>query len=150
MEVKIFTDALLEAVSLLNGQSVGFRYHRYYIYIPMEVLHELHINRTEATEREGGRGGREGGMGGREGGRERKGRRSQKYTTLQPTSSPMASWRDEVEAAVDSCIRDYLLPINAHLLVEIAVKLLVNVLSNWLPTLVVVDLIPKPWGVCYG
>lgn len=53
MEVKVFTDALLEAVSLLNGQSVSLCYHRDNVDVPMKMFHELHINRTKAREGEG-------------------------------------------------------------------------------------------------
>ena len=60
----------------------------------------------------------------------------------------MASWWDEVETAMDSGVRYHLLPINAHLLVEVAIKLLVDKLSNGLPAFVIVDLVAETRCVC--
>ena len=42
---------------------------------------------------------------------------------------PVSSWRDEIKAAVDSGVRYHLLPVNAHLLIEVFVKLLVEVFN---------------------
>lgn len=42
----------------------------------------------------------------------------------------MSSGRDEVEATVHSAVRNHLLPINAHLLVQVLVKLLLHKLQD--------------------
>ncbi len=46
---------------------------------------------------------------------------------------PVTSRRDEVEAAVNPGIWDHLLPINAHLFVQVLVELLVDILQNRQP-----------------
>ena len=46
MEVEIFSDALLEAVPLLDGEGVGLSDDRYDVHVAMEMLHELYIDRT--------------------------------------------------------------------------------------------------------
>ena len=43
---------------------------------------------------------------------------------------PVPGGGDEVEAGMDACVRNHLLPINAHLLVEVLVKLLVDILQD--------------------
>ncbi len=45
----------------------------------------------------------------------------------------VSSGRDEVETAVHSSVRDHLLPINAHLFIQILVKLLIDVLQDGHP-----------------
>ena len=49
---------------------------------------------------------------------------------------------------MDSGVRNHLLPINAHLLVKVAIKLLVDKLSDRLPAFVVVDLVSETRCVC--
>ena len=41
---------------------------------------------------------------------------------------------DEVKTAVDTRVRDHLLPVDGHLLIEVLVKLLIDVLDDWHPT----------------
>jgi len=54
--------------------------------------------------------------------------------------SPVSSWRDEVKAAMNSGVRDNLLPINAHLLVQVFFKLVVDILQDWQPATAQTDL----------
>lgn len=44
----------------------------------------------------------------------------------------MAKWRDEVEAAVHSVVLD-VLPVQAALVSEVLLKLLIDVICDWLP-----------------
>ena len=67
MEMEVLPNALLEAVSLLDGERVCLCDDRHDVHTPMKVLHELHIDWTETGEEERRGGGRERG---REGGRE--------------------------------------------------------------------------------
>ena len=45
----------------------------------------------------------------------------------------MSSWRDEIETAVHSGVRDALLPGDVHLLLQELLKLLIDVFRNGLP-----------------
>lgn len=47
--------------------------------------------------------------------------------------SPVSRGRDEVETAMHTGVRDHLLPINAHLLIQVPVELLVDMLQNGYP-----------------
>ena len=49
---------------------------------------------------------------------------------LTSAGSPVPSGGNEVETTMDSSVRDNLFPINAHFLIQILVKLLVDVLNN--------------------
>ena len=51
---------------------------------------------------------------------------------------------DEIEAAVNACVRDDLLPVDGHLLIEVLVKLLIDVFDDWHPTTGATQLITPP------
>lgn len=52
---------------------------------------------------------------------------------LRGRDTPVPGGRDEVEAAVDSGVWDHLLPGDAHLLVQVPVKLVIHVFQDRRP-----------------
>lgn len=59
----------------------------------------------------------------------------------------MTGWLDEEEAAVDAGILDVALALSGELLAEVCGVLVLDVLHNWVPTSVVVDLVSITWGI---
>ena len=51
------------------------------------------------------------------------------------TCLPVTSRWNEIQAAVDSSVRDHLFPINAHLFIEVFVKLFIHILQDGHPTI---------------
>ena len=47
----------------------------------------------------------------------------------------MSSGRNKVEAGMNSCVRNHLLPVNSHLLIKVLVKLLIDVLNDGNPAI---------------
>ena len=59
----------------------------------------------------------------------------------------MARGLDEEEAAVDTGVLNVSLTLSCELLSEVCGVLILDILDNWIPASVVVDLIAVPWGV---
>ena len=59
----------------------------------------------------------------------------------------MAGGLDEEQTAVDTSILDISLTLSCELLSEVCRVLILDVLDDWIPTSVVVDLIAVTWGI---
>lgn len=62
----------------------------------------------------------------------------------------VAGGRDEVQAAVDACVGDALLPVDVDLLLQVLLILVVDELHDGLPAVLVVDVVPEAGGVDDG
>lgn len=59
----------------------------------------------------------------------------------------MSCWGDEIDAAVDSRVRDTPLSGDVHFLLQELLKLFIDVLRYRFPTVVIIDLVSKAWCV---
>ena len=59
----------------------------------------------------------------------------------------MARGLDEEQAAVDSGILDITFTLGCEFLSEVCRVLILNVLDNWVPASIVVDLVAVTWGI---
>jgi hypothetical protein len=59
----------------------------------------------------------------------------------------MSGWLDEEQAAVDTGILDISLTLGCELLSEVCGVLVLDVLDDWIPASVVIDLIAITWGI---
>jgi hypothetical protein len=59
----------------------------------------------------------------------------------------MAGWLDEEQAAVDTGVLDISLTLSCELLSEVCGVLVFDILDDWIPASVVVDLVTVTWGI---